>query len=151
MARAIALRSSLRSAPLTREQSSQPVHLCSSSLSPTPANTQAASLSAGRLSAETAKVRNFTVTVWQIVWNRLCTHLRQSFGYASAVLLQWKIACLFFRYNISGNNSSHSPRKRRYYLSAHWLNGDVLLSNSAFFIFAVLVVWFSHSRPYKMF
>jgi len=42
-------------------------------------------------------------------------------------------------------------RKRRYYLSAHWLHGDVLLSNSAFLIFAVLVVWFSHSRPYKMF
>ena len=41
--------------------------------------------------------------------------------------------------------------KRCYYLSAHWLNGDVLLSNSDFFIFAVLVVWFSHSRPYKMF
>jgi len=36
--------------------------------------------------------------------------------------------------------------KRRYYLSAHWLNDDVLLSNSAFFIFAVLVVWFSHSH-----
>ena len=31
------------------------------------------------------------------------------------------------------------------------LNGDVLVSNSAFFIFAVLVVWFSHSCPYKMF
>jgi len=30
-------------------------------------------------------------------------------------------------------------------------NGDVLLSYSAFFIFAVLVVWFSHSRPYLMF
>jgi len=29
--------------------------------------------------------------------------------------------------------------KMRYYLSAHWLNGDVLLSNSAFFIFAVSV------------
>ena len=41
--------------------------------------------------------------------------------------------------------------KRCYYLSAHWLHGDVLLSNSAFFIFAVLVVWCSHSRPYKMF
>ena len=41
--------------------------------------------------------------------------------------------------------------KRRYYLSAHWLNGGVLLSNSAFFIFAVLVAWFSHSRRYKMF
>jgi len=36
-------------------------------------------------------------------------------------------------------------------LEFFWLNGDVLLSNSAFFIFAVLVVWFSHSRPYKMF
>ena len=39
----------------------------------------------------------------------------------------------------------------RYYLSAHWLNGDVLLSNSAFFVFAGLVVWFSKSRSYKMF
>ena len=37
------------------------------------------------------------------------------------------------------------------FLSAHWLHGDVLLSNSAFFLFAVLVMWFSHSRPYKMF
>ena len=41
--------------------------------------------------------------------------------------------------------------KRRYYLSAHWLNSDVLLSNSAFLIFAVLLAWFSHSRPCKMF
>jgi len=30
-------------------------------------------------------------------------------------------------------------------------DANVLTSNSAFFIFAVLVVWFSHSRPYKMF
>ena len=35
--------------------------------------------------------------------------------------------------------------------SAHWLHGDVLLSNSDFLIFAVLVVRFSHSRPYKIF
>ena len=34
---------------------------------------------------------------------------------------------------------------------AHWLHDDVLLSNSAFLIFAVLVVCFSHSHPYKMF
>ena len=41
--------------------------------------------------------------------------------------------------------------KRRYYLAAHRRVVNVLTSNSAFFIFAVLVVWFSHSRPYKIF
>ena len=40
--------------------------------------------------------------------------------------------------------------KRRYYLAAHRRLVNVLTSNSAFFIFAVSVVWFSHSRPYKM-
>ena len=40
---------------------------------------------------------------------------------------------------------------KRYYLAAHRRLVNVLTSNSAFFIFAVLVVWFSHSRPYKMF
>ena len=34
---------------------------------------------------------------------------------------------------------------------AHWLNGDVLLSNSAFFIFAVLVVLFIDSFIYTFF
>ena len=34
--------------------------------------------------------------------------------------------------------------KRWYYLSAHWLYGDVLLSNITFLIFAVLVVWHRH-------
>jgi len=41
--------------------------------------------------------------------------------------------------------------KRRYYLAAHRRLVNVLLSNSAFLIFAVLVVRFSHSRPYEMF
>ena len=41
--------------------------------------------------------------------------------------------------------------KKWYYLSAHWLCGDVLLSNITFLIFAVLVVWCSHCRPYKPF
>jgi len=41
--------------------------------------------------------------------------------------------------------------KRRYYLAAHRRVVNVLTSNSAFFIFAVLVVCFSHSHPYKMF
>ena len=45
----------------------------------------------------------------------------------------------------------YPPWKRRYYLAAHRRLVNVLTSNSAFFIFAVLVVWFSHSRPYKMF
>jgi len=34
---------------------------------------------------------------------------------------------------------------------AHRRLVNVQTSNSAFFIFAVLVVWFSYSRPYKMF
>jgi len=33
----------------------------------------------------------------------------------------------------------------------YWLHGDVLLSNTTFLIFAFLVVWCSHSRPYKTF
>ena len=41
--------------------------------------------------------------------------------------------------------------KRRYYLAAHRRVVNVLSSNSAFLIFAVLLVWSSHSRPYKMF
>ena len=51
--------------------------------------------------------------------------------------------------------------KRRYYLSAHWLNGDVLLSNSAFFIernFADLkdvsidfCILYAESEPYLHF
>ena len=41
--------------------------------------------------------------------------------------------------------------KRRYYLAAHRRVVNVLTSNSAFLIFAVLVVSSSHSRPYKMF
>jgi len=41
--------------------------------------------------------------------------------------------------------------KRRYYLAAYRPVVNVLTSNSAFLIFAVLVVWSSHSRPYKMF
>jgi len=34
-------------------------------------------------------------------------------------------------------------------MSAHWVHCDVLVRNSAFLIFAVSVVWFSHSRPYN--
>jgi len=41
-------------------------------------------------------------------------------------------------------------QKRWYYLAAHWLSGDVLLSNITFLIFAVLVLWCSHS-PYAPF
>jgi len=38
-----------------------------------------------------------------------------------------------------------------YYLSAHRLHGHVLLTrpNSTFLIFAVLIAWCSHSRPYR--
>jgi len=34
--------------------------------------------------------------------------------------------------------------------SSHWVHGDGLLSNSTFLIFAVLVVWYSNSRPYNV-
>ena len=38
-------------------------------------------------------------------------------------------------------------RQTTRFRATHWLHGDVLLSYSAFLIFAVLVVWFGHSRP----
>jgi len=41
--------------------------------------------------------------------------------------------------------------ERWYYLSAHWLYGDVLLSNSTFLIIAVSNLWRSHSHAYKPF
>jgi len=41
--------------------------------------------------------------------------------------------------------------KRRYYLAAHRRVVNVLTSNTAFLIFAVLLVCFSHSHPYRMF
>jgi len=41
--------------------------------------------------------------------------------------------------------------KRWYYLAAQRHIVNVLTSNIIFFIFAVLVVWYSHCRPYKPF
>jgi len=41
--------------------------------------------------------------------------------------------------------------KYRKYQKAYWLYGDMLLSNSTFLIFAVLVVQCSRSRPYRTF
>jgi len=42
----------------------------------------------------------------------------------------------------------NNNQNRWHYLSAHWLYGDVLLSNITFSILAVLVV---QCRPYKLF
>jgi len=41
--------------------------------------------------------------------------------------------------------------KQQYYLAAHRHIVNVLASNIIFFIFAVLVAWCSHCRPYKLF
>jgi len=50
-----------------------------------------------------------------------------------------------------GRHLYSARRPSRWALSAHWLSGDVLLSNITFFIFAVLVVWCSHCHHYKPF
>ena len=69
-------------------------------------------------------------SAWFVIWQFLpkAEDVEDVYGYDSGYVAQIK----------------QQKSKRWYYLSAHWLYGDVLISNITFLIFSVLVVRHSH-------